>query len=136
LQERLRKIPAPDVRRIPKLIGDLDSNRFVERKRATEELEKLGDVAEPALSDVLRGRPSLEVRRRVERLLQQLEQRGVNPEWLRVLRAVEILEQIGTPEARQVFRALASGASEAPLTCQARAALERLAKRDHFTHRR
>jgi hypothetical protein len=42
------------------------------------------------------------------------------------LRAVEALERIGTPEARQVLQALAKGAAGAVLTRAAQGALERL----------
>jgi hypothetical protein len=45
---------------------------------------------------------------------------------LRPTRAVELLERLGTPEARQALAALAGGAPEAPLTLQAKAALRRL----------
>ena len=45
------------------------------------------------------------------------------------LRAVEVLERIGTPEARQVLAKLADGAPEARLTQEAKASLQRLAKR-------
>ncbi len=49
-------------------------------------------------------------------------------EILRELRALEVLEQAGTDQARQVLEALAKGAPEAHLTQGAKAALERLAK--------
>jgi hypothetical protein len=48
---------------------------------------------------------------------------------VRPTRAVELLERIGTAEARQVLDVLASGSSEAHLTLQAQAALLRLEKR-------
>jgi hypothetical protein len=43
--------------------------------------------------------------------------------------AVEILEHIGTPSARQVLDELAKGAAAQRLTQEAKASLERLAKR-------
>jgi len=45
------------------------------------------------------------------------------------LRALEVLEQVGTPEARQVLTTLATGAPHARLTREAKAALDRLSKR-------
>jgi hypothetical protein len=45
------------------------------------------------------------------------------------LRQLEVLENIGTPEARGVLQTLAGGAPEAELTQAAKAALGRLARR-------
>jgi len=41
------------------------------------------------------------------------------------VRAVEVLESLGTPKAREVLQTLAKGAAEARLTREAKAALER-----------
>jgi hypothetical protein len=57
------------------------------------------------------------------------EQPGVAetvPERLQALRAVEVLERIGTPEARKVLETLATGAPAARLTREAKASLGRL----------
>jgi uncharacterized protein YjiS (DUF1127 family) len=43
--------------------------------------------------------------------------------------AVQVLEAVGTPEARSVLESLARGVANARLTREARAALERLTKR-------
>ncbi len=50
-------------------------------------------------------------------------------EYLRQLRAIEVLECIGTAEARRVLEAISQGATEARLTQEAQAALQRLARR-------
>jgi hypothetical protein len=47
---------------------------------------------------------------------------------LRTLRALEVLEQVGTPEATKLLRTLAKGAPEAGLTRQAKQALARLSR--------
>ena len=51
------------------------------------------------------------------------------PEQLRVLRAIEVLEYAGTPEAREVLEKLAGGGPQALRTRQSRASLDRLARR-------
>ena len=51
--------------------------------------------------------------------------RSPEGELIRNLRAVEVLEHIGTPEARQVLQTLAGGAEGARLTVAAREALRR-----------
>ena len=91
-------------------------------------LEQLADSAEPALRQALAGRTSLEMRRRLERLLEKLQQKEVAPEYLRMLRVVEVLEHHGTPAAREVLLTLAGGVAEARLTQEVQAALKRLGK--------
>ena len=51
-----------------------------------------------------------------------------DPETLRALRAVAVLEDVGTPPARKVLETLAKGSVEARLTQEAKAALARLAR--------
>jgi hypothetical protein len=81
----------------------------------------------------VRGRGDLrsggvEVRRRVTHLLEHLD--GVTtPARLRSLRAIEVLERLGTAEARKVLADLAGGIPEAFRTQEAKAALDRLAGR-------
>jgi hypothetical protein len=128
LQKHLQPVPLVDAARVTRLVADLDSQRYEVRQRASEELEKLGDLAEPALRRALEGKPSLEMRQRVEQLVQKLEAPIQEPERLRALRAIEVLEQINTAEARQMLERLAKGAPESRLTQDAQAALERLGK--------
>jgi RNA polymerase sigma factor (sigma-70 family) len=125
LKERLRPSAAVDAKRVDQLLADLDSDEFAVRETAARELEGLGEGAEPALRQALAGRPSAEVRRRVEGLLEKLDV-AHTPERLRAVRALEVLEYVGTEEARKLLRQLATGAPEARLTREAKAALGRL----------
>ena len=68
---------------------------------------------------------SAEVRQTAKRLLDGISGPMRDPDRLREVRAVELLERIATSEAKSVLRALAKGA-DARLTREARAALERL----------
>jgi hypothetical protein len=129
LKARLRPVPETAARRVARLLKQLDSPRFAERQRAADELANFDDMAGPALRRALAGKPSLEFRRRAEQLLKKWAGPITSPDALRALRAVEVLERIGTPEARQVLEAVAGGAAEARLTRQARASLGRLAAR-------
>jgi WD40 repeat protein len=126
-KERLRPALEPNVQQINPWITDLASDQFAIRQKATVELEKLGEQAEATLRRRLTDKPSLEVRQRIERLLSKIEQ--LTPESIRALRAVEVLEHIGNPEAKQVLETLAAGAEGARLTREAKAALKRLDKR-------
>jgi WD40 repeat protein len=124
LKEKLRLATPADPKRLAKFVADLDSKRYAVRKKATLELEKLGDLAEHALRVRLTADLSLETRQRLDRLLQKLE--SLTPERLRNLRALTVLEQVGTPQARKVLDTLAKGPGEGWLTRDAQAALKRL----------
>jgi hypothetical protein len=131
LNEKLRpaKLPTkPDMERFERLIRDLDSDDFQVREKATQELEKAIENAEPSLRLALEGKPSLDVQRRIERLLDK-QGATVTEERTRTVRALEVLEEMNTPEARKLIEGLAKGAPGAWLTQEAKASLERLAKR-------
>jgi RNA polymerase sigma factor (sigma-70 family) len=128
LKRLLQPVPRVEADRLPRLLADLDSERFETRAEAAAELEKAGEAAELALRQALEKNPPVEVRRRLERLLDGLDARAASGDRLRALRAVEVLERIGTPEARAVLRQVADGAAQARLTEAARGALERLAR--------
>jgi hypothetical protein len=131
LAEHVRPVLAADPKRTEQLIRDLGSDQFAVRERAARELEALAEAAAPALRRALRGKPPVELRRRVEQLLADVE--AVSHEQLRLLRAVEVLEQVGSPQGRQVVQTLARGAPEVRLTREAKAALDRLARRPPHT---
>jgi dipeptidyl aminopeptidase/acylaminoacyl peptidase len=120
-----REIPAGELRTI---IADLDSADFSRRQAASKRLAALADRARPALRAALKTDLSAEQRRRIEEALATLA--GVPAaNTLRDLRWVEVLERIGTPEARQVLEKLAKGAPESRLTREAEGTLERLVRR-------
>jgi hypothetical protein len=124
LEARLRPREGPLPRPIDRLLADLDHDDFDARDRATAELARLGERAEPALRKLLEGRPSPETRQRVGRLLEELDNLTVS-----TARAVEVLEHVGTPEARRVLEALARGPAGRRATGLAKAVLESLARR-------
>ncbi len=129
LRARLRPAAPVDIQKIRKWVADLDSDDFAVRQQAERELEKLGELAVPALSKLKAEPPSLETRRRAERLLERVTAQALTAEQLRLVRALEVLEQINTAEARRLLEELAKGAPGALLTREAQAALERLARR-------
>lgn len=119
----------PDSRQVQQWIKELDSKHFAVREAAYQRLELLEGRAESALRKASQGKPPLEVRRRIEKLLDKLAGPLTLPEQLRAARAVEILEYTGTAEATKLLRAYAAGAEGARLTRDAQAALSRLEKR-------
>lgn len=108
LQQHMKPPSAPDPQRLAQLVAELDSEEFAVRQKATDELQRLGDAAEMALRQTLAGNPSLELRQRVEPLLKQASL-GVTPARLRVQRAIQALEWMGTPKAKQLLQMLAQG---------------------------
>jgi hypothetical protein len=130
LRRRLRPAAMPDAdtaRDVRRLLAQLDSDSFAKRQSATRALVKLGPAPEPLLREALSANPSPEARRRLEGLLQGIEQL-TSRDW----RAVKLLEHLGTPAARELLDRLAGGA-DARLTREARAAVSRLARRSPAT---
>lgn len=129
IRERLGQLPPFNLHeRIAALLVELDSEKFPVRQKAEDELEKLGRLADPALRKQLQMKPSLEVRQRIEMLLERMTKLPPAPdEELRVRRALVVLEANATPEVRQLLSELAKGPRTYWLTQQSRAALDRLA---------
>jgi RNA polymerase sigma factor (sigma-70 family) len=121
LRDRLRPVVAAEKEKVTRLLADLDSDQFAVRERAAAELEKLGETAAAWCRGRLDKASSAETRRRLTAILDRVarEQWDLSPERLRALRAVEVLECLGTPDAGQVLAALARGASGARLTWEA-----------------
>jgi hypothetical protein len=62
-----------DRKKAEKWLRDLDDESFEARETASRGLENLGIAAKPLLREALKGRPSVEARRRVEQLLAKLQ---------------------------------------------------------------
>jgi hypothetical protein len=123
LAEALQPIRAADPKELTRLIGELDAEEFETRERASQALAALSLQAGPALAEALKNPRSAEQRRRLSDLCKP----GVlHPERLRLLRAIEVLEALATPEARAILERLATGEPIAEETRQARAALARM----------
>jgi hypothetical protein len=124
LRQRLRPAPAVDEKAVRGLLRELEADDFAARKKAAAELEAVADRAEPVLRKVLAENPSAETKRQIEHVLELA--RPSAPQRRREARAVEVLERLGTPEARELLAALAGGDKESFLTREARAAVGRL----------
>jgi WD40 repeat protein len=124
LEGRLSPEGPLDPQRVERLLADLEADDFAVREKATEQLQALGERIEPTLRRVLSARPRPESRRRLEQILN-----GLGQGRLQGLRAVEVLECVGTSAAREALRKLAQGAPDASLTRAAAAASQRLARR-------
>jgi HEAT repeat protein len=106
-------------------IAQLDDESFQVRERATRELAMAGEDAADALRHALDNGPSAETKRRVEDLLSRLKTSS-DSRRLRFLRAIEALERIGTPPAKELLRELAGKPMSIELREEVQASLRRL----------
>jgi hypothetical protein len=118
----------PDAAKIARWIADLDSDQFAVRQAAAKELENVGPRVEPPIQKALQGKIALETRRRLEQVVKNLPDIP-DPDTARAIRAIMVLERIGSTEARRVLESLARGAPGARETEEAKASLIRLAQR-------
>jgi dipeptidyl aminopeptidase/acylaminoacyl peptidase len=127
MKSRLRpEAPAAEeTKRLQRLIEQLDAPQFLARHQATDALERYGRRAELVLRQALTAKPPLEVRQRVERLLTQLQSTPLSAEQVFAARSTEVLETIGTAEARGLLETLSKASPESWLSWEAREALAR-----------
>jgi WD40 repeat protein len=125
LREKLVPVEV-DPRWLAARLADLDSADYATREAASRILEEVVEAAEGPLRQALGQTRSAEVRARLGRLLASRQPAVPPPETVRRLRALAVLERIGSEKARAVLRRLAGGAAGARLTREAKAALERL----------
>jgi WD40 repeat protein len=125
-KSHLRPVVAANPMLVEQWLNALNDPKFSVRDRASAELAQLGELARSAMEKKLAAKPTLEMRKRLEALLSKLDAPVTRPEILRGLRAVEVLERIGTKEAMQILETIAGGAPDALVTRDARSAVQRL----------
>jgi WD40 repeat protein len=126
LKSKLPPAPGPDAKAIAALVAQLDADDFAEREGATKALAASGRHAEAALRAALAKSESAEVRKRLAGLLARLTVELPTADERRAIRAVEAVEWVGTPAAKELLKSWAGGAPAATLTRDATAALARL----------
>jgi WD40 repeat protein len=125
LREKLKPVPAVDSALIQQLIADLRSEEFNQRKKAATELRKFGELALPAMREAQQKAGYDEV---LNMLAQTLDMKPPTADQIQTAYGLEVLERIGTDDARKLLGDLAKGAPESNLTRQAQAALDRSPK--------
>ncbi|AWM35782.1 ECF RNA polymerase sigma factor SigE [Gemmata obscuriglobus] len=126
LAKGVRPVPPADPKVVAGLVGKLGSEDFVTREQSEKELVALGEGAADGLRAALAQATDAESRQRLTKLLAPLGGPVRTGDRLRALRAVEVLERVGTAEAREALRVWSGGARGAELTEAARAAVARL----------
>ncbi|GIW78640.1 MAG: hypothetical protein KatS3mg105_0447 [Gemmatales bacterium] len=114
LKERLKPARSTVMpKEIEALVASLDDKDFQVRQNAMARLAQLEEKALPVLRKVLESKNlSLEAKRRVEKLAASLQIPLSSSERLRAVRAVEVLEMIGTQEALDLLQNLSTGEDE------------------------
>jgi WD40 repeat protein len=126
IKDQLKPAEPIDVKRIEELIRQLEANQYKVRQKATADLLEIGELAVPMIDQVLAGNPPLETRLRLQDLRKRMTSLALSGTRLQSFRAIEVLERIGTSEARAVLQTLAGGATAALVTTQAQETLLRL----------
>jgi hypothetical protein len=129
LKTRLSPTTGPDAKEVARRLADLDHDDYDTREAASAWLAQRCELLEPALRRALVAGPSAEVQRRLRELLELTDPTRFTPQRMLALRATAVLEAIGNKEARELLRTLATGAPDALLTREAKAALLRLQPR-------
>jgi hypothetical protein len=131
---RLQRVGSADKARISECISNLADDRFEVRRAATKQLDELGELAVEQLRRRLAENPGAEEKRRIEELI--LKTRICPKARLRDLRAIQIVEYIGTRQSKSILEELAKGAPESVITQESKASLERLNGRDERGRKR
>lgn len=106
LGTRLQPVDKPSPAQLQTWITELGSDTFVTRDAADKNLRRVGGWFEEGLRRARDAAKDLEVRRRLDAILKHVERVEDRPDDLRRLRGIEVLERIGTAEARKILAAL------------------------------
>jgi hypothetical protein len=126
-RQRIKPVALLEPKRLAQLVADLHDNTFAVHDGARVELEKLRELARPALEQALRNKLPGEQAHRIQRLLDRVTRGHEWPgEVIQTTRAIEALEMLGMPEAKRLLGELAAGNPDANLTRECKAAEKRL----------
>ncbi len=125
-RKRLNPVEPASQTHLAQLFADLEGRDFAKRVSARQSLLDLGELADGAVRRALRNSPSLEMERRLQELLEQIESKPTPKASLQMTRAIEAVERIGTPDAKILLQILAKGAPDVQATRHAIRALRRL----------
>ncbi|HKB04405.1 MAG TPA: WD40 repeat domain-containing protein [Gemmataceae bacterium] len=101
LKDRVQPVVAPADATVTRLIRGLDGPRFADREKAQKELAAIADLVRPRL-EMARKFATEEAARRLDQVLKAADERA--PETVRQIRACEVLEGVGTPDAVRLLR--------------------------------
>jgi WD40 repeat protein len=126
IRRRIRLAVAPDESLVKRLITELDHRDFRTREEAMQQLTHIGHAAEPLLRKALDEKASTHRRRQIQRVIDSINGPVSDPEQLSAIRAITVLETIGSRECEALLKEISTGDSNALLTSEATLALGRL----------
>jgi hypothetical protein len=112
--------------RVRQWAAGLSAKEAAAREEAAKQLAANLDYAEQTVLAAARKADTAEARKALKPLVNQIFLKRQKAERLRADRALAVLEQIGTAEAKKAMKSLAAGAPGHWLTEEARAALQRV----------
>ncbi len=123
---RKKIVPARKLDRteVLRMVDGLNSDKFQERNKASDLLKSLGYSVELHLRTLIESEKRPEVKERLQKALDELG----GSSFLRIQRALQVLESIGNDDAKQLLRELADGATNSMLTKEAASVVKRMAK--------
>jgi RNA polymerase sigma factor (sigma-70 family) len=122
LAAKLPARKAADEARVKRWIAELDSSDFATREKAEKELRSLSGQVESQLREAMKSKPPLEVRRRIDGLLRDIDARTLTAAEVREVRAVQAMMWLNSAAARTLLIKWATGDPNATLTKAAKKA--------------
>lgn len=127
--KHLKPTGEPDAALVKDLIEKLDEDDFKIRTAAKERLAQFGAVVAPILSETAKNSDSAEQKQACRELLGLIDAPLVTvASDLLAMRAIQLLENMKTPEAINKLKEISGGAPSSKLTKEAIAALVRIKK--------
>ena len=128
LRKKVQPVAAALQRQVEQQITALEDDASAKRDQAMKELQGVAHPFAPLLKAKLAQAPAGETRNRLTFVLKQMSEAKPPQPLVMELRALALLEEIGTPEARELLERIAGGAPQARLTVEAWTVLRRWSK--------
>ncbi len=126
LASRLQPEARADLKRLGELAANMDANDPAISAKAVKDLIHMGSSIEVYLRRMLSEPVSQRKRDNLLLVLTGFEKEFSSADYLRKMRTIQLVEQIGSNEALQLLKQLTAGESLGPLTEDARAAIDRI----------
>jgi WD40 repeat protein len=129
LRGRLKPQVQVSLEQIKSWINELDAESYKARERAHQQLVIHIEQSEKQLRETLAQSKSAEQRDRITKIIDASFSAIPQPDQLQQLRAIEVLEQIGTSESRELLQTIAKSDLPPRITRDAAESLKRLETR-------